>query len=83
MSLSISILDLCSYLGLGAVGAATITGVPAFGFPKIKRWAGCIFSPAFAASPLWSMRARMVRPFLRIISSRRLCVSANECGLAR
>ena len=38
------------------LGAASITGVPAFGLPKISSLVGGIFSPAFSASPLWSTR---------------------------
>lgn len=35
-------------------GAASITGVPPFGLPKIRRFVGRIFIPTFSASPLWS-----------------------------
>ena len=34
---------------MALLGAASITGVPAFGFPKIRSLLGGIFNPAFAA----------------------------------
>ena len=47
---------------MAALGAASISGVPPFGLPKIKSLVGGIFSPTFSASPLWSMRANSVTP---------------------
>jgi len=43
--------------------AASISGVPAFGLPKINNFVGGIFMPVFSASPLWSTRANNVTPF--------------------
>ena len=37
---------------IAMLGAASITGVPPAGFPKISSFVGCICIPAFAASPL-------------------------------
>ena len=37
---------------MAAVGAASITGVPPLGFPKMSNCVGGIFNPAFSASPL-------------------------------
>ena len=45
-------------------GDATINGVPAFALPKISNCVGRIDKPALAASAsLWSIRAKIVRPF--------------------
>jgi hypothetical protein len=46
------------------LGDAIINGVPDFGLPKMSSFVGCIFRPALAASPLWSIRAWMVNPFV-------------------
>ena len=48
---------------MALLGAASISGVPAFGLPKIKSLVGGIFIPTFSASPLWSIRANSVTPF--------------------
>ena len=48
---------------MAALGAASISGVPAFGLPKIRSLVGGIFSPAFSASPLWSISANSVTAF--------------------
>jgi hypothetical protein len=45
---------------MALLGAASITGVPAFGFPKITSLVGGILNPIFSASPLWSTRANRV-----------------------
>jgi len=48
---------------MALLGDATISGVPAFGLPKITSFVGRIFRPAFAASPEWSTIAKILRPF--------------------
>src|SRR6266513_73268 len=48
---------------MALLGAASITGVPAFGFPKINSFVGRIFIPAFIAAPLWSTNANRAIPF--------------------
>ena len=60
------------------LGAASITGVPAFGLPKISSLVGRIFSPAFSASPLWSTRANRVTPFACKIPLSFWTVSSTE-----
>lgn len=45
-------------------GAASISGVPDLGLPKINNLVGGIFIPAFSASPLWSMIAKSITPWL-------------------
>src|SRR2546421_1682011 len=42
---------------MAMLGAASISGVPALGVPKISNFVGGIFIPIFAASPLWSTRS--------------------------
>ena len=37
---------------MAALGEASMSGVPAFGLPKIKSLVGGIFIPTFSASPL-------------------------------
>ena len=56
-------------------------GVPPLGFPKMRSWVGGMARPTFAASPLWSMRAKMVMFFARRMDSRRSRVSGTEWGL--
>jgi hypothetical protein len=48
---------------MATLGEAIIRGVPDFALPNISSFVGCIFKPALAASPLWSIRARIVNPF--------------------
>src|SRR5882672_2072638 len=45
---------------MAVLGAASISGVPAFGLPKINNFVSGIFKPTFAASPLWSIPAKSV-----------------------
>src|SRR5256886_975648 len=47
---------------MATLGAASISGVPAFGLPKIRSLVGGIVIPIFAASPLWSTSANSVTP---------------------
>jgi len=64
-------------------GAAIINGVPALGLPKMSNLVGLIFSPTPAASPLKSIRAKMVRPRDSTNDSRRSKVSKKEYLLAK
>ena len=53
---------------MALLGAASMTGVPAFGFPKISSLVGRNLSPTFSASPPWSTTAnsnslRLQNPF--------------------
>ena len=48
---------------MATLGAASISGVPPFGLPKIKSLVGGIFNSTFSASPLWSMSANSVHSF--------------------
>jgi len=65
-----------------AVGAATITGVPAFGLPKTSSIVGNMSSPAFLASPVKSIFANSVSPRAATTDSNRVMLSANVRGLA-
>src|SRR5882762_11314326 len=47
---------------MAMLGAASITGVPALGLPKISSLVGRICIPAFSASPLWSTSAKSATP---------------------
>jgi len=68
---------------MARLGAATIGGVPALGFPKIRSRVGLIVRPAFAASPPKSILANVVRPRVAKADSNLDTVSANEWALAR
>ena len=48
---------------MAALGEASINGVPPFGLPKIRSLVGGIFSPAFSASPLWSIEREQRHAF--------------------
>src|SRR6266581_2098392 len=63
---------------MALLGAASITGVPAFGFPKINSFVGRIFIPAFIAAPLWSTNANRAIPFAWRIPLSFSTVSSTE-----
>ena len=54
---------------MAARGWATMTGVPPLGLPKMRSWVGGMERPTFWASPLWSMRVKMLTFFSRRIAS--------------
>ncbi len=66
---------------IAMVGAASITGVPALGLPKMRSLVGGIFNPAFSASPLWSTRAKSAIPFdFKIAVRLCVCRRRNPCS---
>src|SRR2546426_143629 len=66
---------------MATLGAASISGVPAFGLPKISSLVAGIFIPTFAASPLWSTSANSVTPLARSRSVSLSTVCSTECWL--
>lgn len=63
------------------VGEEIISGVPAFGLPKISSRVGFIFKPARSASSLKSIVAKIVSPWDTAADFSRSNVSAKECPL--
>ncbi len=62
---------------IARVGAATMSWVPPFGFPKMSNRVGLITRPTLAASPPKSMRAKTVSPRDETRDSRRSRVSSK------
>src|SRR5438552_16975406 len=68
---------------MATLGAASISGVPAFGLPKITSLVGGSFIPTFAASPLCSTSANSVTPLARRRAWSFSTVWSTECWLGR
>jgi len=47
---------------MARLGAASIRGVPPFGFPEIRSLVGGIFNPTFSASPLGADAGEYLQP---------------------
>jgi hypothetical protein len=61
-----------------ASGAATITGVPAVGLPKMTSFVSRSPSPSFVASPLWSITANIFIFLASTTAASRVTVSATD-----
>ena len=64
---------------MALLGAVRISGVPAFGLPKINSFVGGTSIPTFSASPLWSITANSVTPLDCRIFFSLSTVCSTEC----